>query len=87
MAKVIRLTESDLIKLVQRIVEENEQQSSFGNCSINCMPTRGAQTDESRMLKNCCDSRDTKSQACKAYINMFRKKDVNSGCKSFSFVS
>jgi len=81
MGKVIRLTESDLVRLVKRIVKE--EQSTKTNCTINCMPTVGSETAESKARKSCCRTRDSKSKECVSYINTYRKKD-KANCTYFS---
>jgi hypothetical protein len=81
MSKIIRLTESDLIKLVQRIVEE--EQSTKTNCNVNCMPMTGSDTPESIARKSCCRNRSKKGKEseCEKYRRKYKPN-----CPTLSFL-
>lgn len=77
---VVRLTESDLIRLIKKVIKESEEDSSETSaCHINCMPgpiSRGDAGQVARM--NCCKTKmggkiDKNSAACQAYIKNYNK--------------
>jgi hypothetical protein len=86
MKKVVKLTESDLIRLVKKVIKETEEvPSGSGECYINCMPMIGSLDDEGKLRKSCCDARKNEgdnainSLACKTYIN--KHKPGSKNCK------
>lgn len=84
--KKIKLTESDLINLIKKVIREAEEDSSeTSNCTINCMPgpiSRGDMSQVARM--NCCKTKKKDSEACRAYISNYKKE--LSGCKTINFL-
>jgi hypothetical protein len=80
MKKVIRLTESDLIKIVKRVINETAET----DCNINCMPGPG--NDARRIAqRSCCKTRNKNSKECVDYISKY-ETELKS-CKSISFIS
>jgi len=78
MKKVIRLTESDLVKIVKRVINE----ASETDCSINCQPGTGS-GDRAIAQKNCCSTGNKNSDACKKFIQKYNP--ALSKCTSISF--
>jgi hypothetical protein len=85
--KKIRLTESELINLIKKVIIETEEvPSGNGECYINCMPMMGSLDAEGKLRKSCCDTRRDEginsginSSACKTYIN--KHKPGSKNCK------
>jgi len=83
--KKIRLTESELINLIKKVIRETEEvPSGNGECYINCMPMMGSLDAEGKLRKSCCNTRNEgddaiNSSACKTYIN--KHKSGSKNCK------
>jgi hypothetical protein len=85
MKKVVRLTESDLIRLVKKVIKETEQSPTTGNCSINCQPSPITKDDTSQVARmKCCNSKDKNSEACKTYISKYSASLKN--CQNINFL-
>ena len=85
MKKVVKLTESDLIRLVKKVIKETEESSTTANCSINCQPSPISRGDMSQVTRmNCCKSKDKNSEACKTYISKYSTSLKN--CQNINFL-
>ena len=86
MKKVIKLTESDLINLIKKVIRETEEvPSGTGDCSINCQPSPINRGDLAQVARiNCCKSKDKNSEACKTYIS--KHNQGVSKCSTIKFL-
>ena len=73
--KNVKLTESQLINLIKKVIRENEEDTSdSGSCTINCMPGPISRSDLKQTARaNCCASKKVFSEKCTYYISTYRK--------------
>jgi hypothetical protein len=79
--KNVKLTESQLINLIKKVIIETEEDTSdTGDCTINCMPTAINRSDSKQTARaNCCADRDETGkrklfgEKCMYYITTYRK--------------
>jgi hypothetical protein len=83
--KNVKLTESQLINLIKKVIIETEEDTSdTGSCTINCMPTTVSRNDLSQTARaNCCISKKVFGEKCMYYISTYRKDLQN--CDSITF--
>jgi hypothetical protein len=84
--KKVKLTESQLINLIKKVIRETEEDTSeTAGCHINCMPTTVSRGDLSQTARaNCCKTRKKDSEYCRLYITKYKPELKK--CQTISFV-
>ena len=85
--KNVKLTESQLINLIKKVIIETEEDTSdTGSCTINCMPGPIERNNPSQTARaNCCSNKKLFGEKCMYYISTYRKDLQN--CDKITFTA